>query len=357
MKFKLIAIIVGLFLASCGGDKSKKSEDNISKAETRVRENFVDTVHLSKGVFNKQIVCNGKLRAVEKSNLNFSKSGLIQSIRAYNGSTVAKGELLAVVDTVEAQIALNQAGAAMKKAYLDLLYELIGQGYGSDTTKVPANILQSVKMKSGYNTAIDNVNTAKRSLGECYLYAPFSGRIGNMDSKKHQNPVGEQFCTLINDSFFDVEFSLLEAELTDVKVGQEVMASLFIDETKQFTGKVIEINPIVDDKGQIKVRARVANKSGELLEGMNVNLVIEKKLDGLFVVPKDAVVSRDGYFVVFRYVDGVAVWTYVDITMSNMNSHVITGNAKKQTKISEKDVVIVKGNLNLADGTKVTINN
>ena len=42
--------------------------------------------------------------------------------------------------------------------------------------------------------------------------------------------------------------------------------------------------------------------------------------------------------------------------MSNIDSHVITGNAKKQTTISENDVVIVSNNLNLADETEVTPN-
>ena len=67
--------------------------------------------------------------------------------------------------------------------------------------------------------------------------------------------------------------------------------------------------------------------------------------------------SRDGFQVVFRYQDGKAVWTYVDVVMSNIDSHAITGNKKKQTTISENDIVIVSNNLNLADGTDVTPNN
>ena len=43
--------------------------------------------------------------------------------------------------------------------------------------------------------------------------------------------------------------------------------------------------------------------------------------------------------------------------MSNIDSHVIKGSEKKQTVISEEDVVITSNNLNLADGTDVTPNN
>ena len=74
-----------------------------------------------------------------------------------------------------------------------------------------------------------------------------------------------------------------------------------------------------------------------------------------FVVPKDAVVERDGYHVVFMYEDGKAVWTYVDVIHSNINSYAITGCLKKETAIREGDIVITSGNLNLADGSDVRL--
>lgn len=116
---------------------------------------------------------------------------------------------------------------------------------------------------------------------------------------------------------------------------------------------VTEINPLIDDKGQIKIRAKVQNRDNYLIEGMNVKIIINNEIKNLYVVPKDAVVLRDGYFVLFRYIDGLAVWTYVDVVMSNIDSHVVTGNSKKQTTISDNDVIITSGNLNLADGTAV----
>ena len=63
------------------------------------------------------------------------------------------------------------------------------------------------------------------------------------------------------------------------------------------------------------------------------------------------------YTEIFCYREGKAVWTYVDVVMSNIDSHVITGCEKKQTTISENDIVITSNNLNLADGTDVTPHN
>ncbi|MEG0500131.1 MAG: efflux RND transporter periplasmic adaptor subunit, partial [Rikenellaceae bacterium] len=197
------------------------------------------------------------------------------------------------------------------------------------------------------------LEAAKRKLESCYLRSPFGGRVANMDSKIYGRS-SDKFCTLIDDNYFDVEFSLLEAEIGEIGVGQSVIVSPFIADERKFTGTVTEINPLIDDKGQIKIRAKVKNSDGYLMEGMNVRIIIENRIPNRFVVPKDAVVIRDGYFVLFRLVDGAAVWTYVDVMMSNIDSHVVSGSAKKQTTISENDIIITSGNLNLADGTKVS---
>lgn len=352
---KIIAItFTASSLFSCGFFNKEVVVEEKTKAKHK--ESVVDTVHLNKGSFIKQVSCNGKLRAVEKSELTFKdNTARLQSIHAFNGNTVKKGDLLAVIDTTYAVIDIKKSKIAFEKSILDLTDKLIGQGYDADTTKVPVDILRNMKMTSGYNTALDNLEAAQQELKECYLYAPFSGKIADMNSKKYQEPVDKKFCTLIDDRYFDIEFNLLEAELNDISLGQKVITSLFIDENKTFTGKISEINPTVDDNGQINVRARVSNDKNQLVDGMNVKLIIEKELNGLYVVPKDAVVSREGSFVVFKYVDGKSVWTYVDIVMSNMDSHVITGSTQKQSAINDNDIIITAGNLNLIDGTAVTV--
>ncbi len=348
-------LLAALLLLACGGENKEKN-GNMNRAAANQVVSYVDTMRLGQRSFDKQILCNGKLYAINKSKLAFKGSGILQEIKSFNGSEVKKGDLLAVLNTEDAAIAYNKAQKSLRKSWIDLTDKLIGQGYDADTTAVPKDILNNIKMSSGYDSAVDALKDAKRTLDNCYLYAPFGGRVANMDSKRYQAPENGVFCTLIDDSYFNVEFSLLEAELGEIRVGQVVDVSPFINDKIELKGEVTEINPLIDDKGQIKVRARVKNENGALMEGMNVMLTINEKIENQYVVPKDAVVSRDGFFVVFRYEEGTAVWTYVDIVMSNVDSHVISGNKKKQTKINANDVIITKGNLNLADGTAVTIN-
>jgi RND family efflux transporter MFP subunit len=279
-------------------------------------------------------------------------TGLLHAIHVKNGSLVKKGALLASVDDREARRELAKAEQEMEKAEVELVDKLIGQGYDETMAGVPEAILKRAKVTSGYTSAEYALQTARLNLERCNLYAPFAGRVADMDCKLYQQPK-EKFCTLIDDTWFDVEFSILEAELQSVSIGQKVVVSPFVDENEEFTGKVTEVNPSIDEKGQVKIRARIRNRGNVLMEGMNVKVVIEKEVPDMFVVPKDAVVMRDGFHVLFRLEDGRAVWTYVDVVYSNISQYAVTGNARKETKIEDGDVVITSGNLNLADGTEV----
>lgn len=353
--YRSLLLIICLLGAVACGDGKKNKENAIGKSNEKAQLITVDTLVLTKQSFQKQIVCNGKLRAVVKSDLEFNGPGVIAAIHTRNGDRVSKGMTLATLDTKSAEIELQKSRRAMTKANIDLVDKLIGQGYTADTTAVPVAILQNMKVSSGYENAMDQLEAAERSLANCYLTAPFSGRVANLDSKVYGRSA-DKFCTLIDDSYFDVEFSVLEAEMEEVTRGLRIKVSPFIDEEQRFVGEVTEINPLIDERGQIKVRAKVHNHNNYLVEGMNVKILLEREVQHQFVVPKDAVVLRDGFQVVFRYRDGKAVWTYVDVVVSNIDSHVIAGSAKKQTTLSENDVVIVSNNLNLADGTEVMPN-
>lgn len=350
----LLLIVALLGAVACGNEK-KKDEKEIGKSEELRRLIMVDTMLLKKRTFQKQIVCNGKLRAVQKSDLNFDGAGVITEINGANGDYVNKGTVLAALDNKEAMIELEKSRRTMEKADIDLQDKLIGQGYTADTSAVPTAILRNVKISSGYVNAVDQLEAAKRRLASCYLIAPFSGRIANLDAKVYDRSANK-LCTLIDDSYFDVEFSILEAEIEEIARKQRVKIIPFINDEKTFYGDVTEINPLIDEHGQVKIRARVRNTDKYLMEGMNVKIILEREIKNSFVVPREAVVLRDGFQVVFCYQEGKAIWTYVDVVMSNIDSHVITGNAKKQTTISENDIVITSNNLNLADGTDVTPN-
>lgn len=346
-----IIACVCMGLVACG---DKKQDATMEMHQQSMSETYVDTMTLRKSTFYKQIVCNGRLRAKAKSELNFVTQGVTAEIYVKEGMAVQKGTLIASLDKRERLRELEKAEKELERAKVELIDKLIGLGYDATMAGVPEEVMKRAEVTSGYFTAKYQLQSARKALDECNLCAPFSGRIANLEARPYQR--NDKVCTLIDDSQFDVEFKILEAELSSVRKGQKIKVSPFVSGSVTFEGVVTEINPVIDDKGLIKVMARLDNRDNALIDGMNVRIVIEEQVRNMFVVPKDAVVERDGYHVVFIYKDGQAVWTYVDVLHSNINSFALTGCQRKETSIHEGDVIITSGNLNLADGTEVKLN-
>lgn len=317
----------------------------------------VDTMTLHRQTFTKQILCNGKLVAMRRAELVCPRAGeILQSVNVSNGQHVAQGTLLAVADTRDRKAEVERAQNDLERARVELQDKLISLGYSANAASIPADVLHRAEVTSGYNSARFALRAAQKALADCRLTAPFGGRVADLTARAHQR--GDKFCTLIDDTFFDVEFQVLESELAAIKRGTSVSVSPFIADTLTFHGTVTEINPTISSKGLVTVKARIRNTSNILMDGMNVKVIIENNVPQMLVVPKEAVVERDGYHVVFMYDCKTrrAVWTYVDIVYSNLTSHAITGCARKDTQIHEGDIVITSGNLNLADDTEVKVN-
>ena len=352
----LIIAVFALFSCKSGQKEQKEESGELTKREFKAEKNYVDTVVISKRDFKLQMISNGKLKAVEKTSLKFGTSGEILSINVKNGSVVRKGELIAKIDPSPAKLKLEQAQATMEKAELDFADNILGFGYGRDTSKLTPEMLNVARIRSGYSSAKNNLKQAQLDYRNTELRAPFSGKIANLTSKVHDFATGD-ICTLINDKEFEVEFTLLETELSFIKIGTVVQISSFANPQKSYPGKVSQINPIVDDKGQVKIIARLSNSDSRLIEGMNVRVIAENTISGKFVVPKSAVVIRDNKTVLFRYnpESKKAMWTYVIVEHSNASQHSVIADSERESVLNSKDIVIVSGNLNLAEGSDVEI--
>lgn len=345
-----------VLLSSCHASKEKNAENN-ERGQAELTENYVDTMTLRLTDFHREVVCNGRLRAGMKTRLVPHHPDAVTSIHVREGQWVEKGALLAVTDEAQYTREVERAGREVEKTRVDLADRLITMGYDVDAGltprgDIPEDILRRAEVTSGHYSARYQLQTALQNLSDCRLTAPATGRIADLTAQLHQR--AEMFCNIIDDRDFDVEFSVLEAELAVIRPGQRVHVSPFVDDSLVVDGRVTGVNPSVNDKGMVKVTARVKGRP-ELLDGMNVRVVVERSVPRMFVVPKDAVVERDGYNVVFLYDGGHARWTYVDILHSNIGSHAITGCARKETTLNEGDIVITSGNLNLADDTKVEL--
>jgi membrane fusion protein, multidrug efflux system len=351
---KLLNILaLGFIVAACSKGNAGNETDT-EKRQFATESNPVDVMVLQRTTFKKELVSNGKLRALRKSVLKFSTGEELISLNVKNGDRVDAGEVIARVRQDKQLQQLEQVRVAFEQAKFELQDVLIGQNYSlTDSARIPSNVYEMACIQSGYSAAKSRLASARIDYAATELQAPFSGIIAGLQYKLHEQVgAGTEFCTLIDNSQFEVEFSVLEPELKDVANGKAVKIIPFSMKDKVFKGTITEINPLVDENGMIQLTAMLG-QSQQLMDGMNVQVLVENAVPAQLVVPKPAVVLRDNQEVLFKYVAGKAYWTYIQTGLENSDSYTVIASPEKGATLEAGDTVIVSGNLNLAHESEV----
>lgn len=353
MKRIPVIISIACILTACSG-KSDKDPDNgmTSKIATdsvtdKIAE--VTVMELQPAVFSHEIVGNGRLAAREKADVNFQTQGLVSDIYVHNGQHVAKGQKIASLDAYKLRNQVEQNRNSVASARLEMQDVIIGQGYDPEQLdKVPEEVVRLARLRSGLEQAELTLAASQRELDDAVLVAPISGTVANLSLKPHNmSSSSEPLCRIINDMGMDVEFSVLESELPMVRPGDRISVTPFSGgETRQ--GRVMEINPMVDDNGMVKVWASVDGGKG-LIDGMNVRVSVKRAVSEALVIPKSAVVLRSGRQVVFTLDGDKAMWNYVTTGLENLNEYTVTDG------LTPGMTVITSGNVNLAHESPVKV--
>jgi RND family efflux transporter MFP subunit len=351
----IIPLFLILWLLSCSNIERKAATDSEKRQYTE-QHNPVDTIVLQKGTFRKELVNNGKLVALRKSELQFRVGEQLEKLNFRNGDAVKAGQIIADLNPFTYRQQLGNAQIQLKKTRLEMQNVLIGQGYNTmDSTLIPPHIYEMAAVRSGFAEALQGLETALFNLESTRLVAPFSGKLANIEQKQYDRVnAGTTFCALIDDSEFEAEFRIVESEANDIQLGCEVQLIPFSDQTV-YNGHISEINPVIDANGLILVKALVKNPGG-LMDGMNVRVLVEKEIPDQLVVPKSAVLLRDNQEVLFKCTrDTIAFWTYIQTTGENTTSYSVIAHSDKGATLEPGDTVIISGNLNLAHESKVTV--
>ncbi len=349
-------IYSSLFVLVLSCNPVEKNQQVERKNQDIPNEVKVEVVDISN--FENEIISNGKLHAIRKSEIRFRVSESVQNILVKNGDEVEKGEIIAKLNDFELRNKVEKAMFDLTKAQLTMSDQLIGRGYDpNNQTLIPKDILAQAQVLSGYSEAKNNLEMVTTKLTNTKLRAPFRGKVSSLKIKKFDFvSEGDSFCTLVDDSSFEVEFKIIESELKSVELGNDLVIRPFYSEST-FGGQVTSINPQVDENGMILISGSVTGDL-DLIDGMNVEIIVKSVVENHFVVPKSAVVIRQNYPVLFKLVDGKAFWTYIDIMYENSNSYAVQPDSEKSSaNLNKGDTVIISGNLNLAHESEVVISN
>lgn len=389
----VLSIIIYALLPENQENANNESSSNVDYNQLDEIIFNVKTEIINKGDLIQNIVSNGIVRAEQELEVTSNINGVISNINVYEGKYVNENDLLIELDDREYKINLREAEERIIEAKVN--YGLLIKDAPSDNAESieqiniekELSVLESqfnnsqinekdylerkdelemkliftgakreelILNKSGYNSAINQIERAKLNLEYTKIRTPFNGVVGNFDLVVGQRiNAGTPLLKLFSNQTMKIDINILESELNQIKTGNSVEIEIPALKSEKFYGKVTRISPFIDVENRTsKVIVSIRNIDAKIKPGMFARVLIASNtLKDRIIIPKSALLVRDKRNLVFTVEDSLAKWKYVDIGEQNekyieVNSGVIAG-----------EKVIVDGHFNLAHDSKVRIVN
>jgi RND family efflux transporter MFP subunit len=383
--------------SSAPADSAETAEKKPAKKPARERSTNVDVATASRGELVIPISAEGTLRARNTAMLGVEVSGRLVALSVEEGTRVRRGELIAQLDDREYQVAIDEARAtylqsvsryAVEEGRLDdlesppvasdhadldreiaTLDRLERQGKISHDERFArelelqvtalregSNRQEVVSSRSGVSAAHAALERARLNLERTTLRAPFSGIVSNLDVTKGELlRANDTVCELVDDVNIEAEVAVLESDLGGVVVGRPVL--LAIPALADTIVAVVDVvSPAVDQTSRTcKVLVRVDSQEGRLRPGMFVRAAIAGQSFGdRLLVPREAVLTREGRTLVFKADGDRAKWLYVDLGERN-DRFVEVARVLQGGTLEPGDKVIVNNHLTLAHDAKIKV--
>ncbi len=299
----------------------------------------------------------GQVRAAEEIELSFEVAGRIITLNAREGSTVAKGALVAALDPRDFEAARDRELARRNEARAD--YQRNQTLYERDA--ISLRDLEVVRRQ--FEVAEANLRQAEKSLGDTRLYAPFEGKIAGRLVENQENVQGKQPVVIFHDdSSLEIRASFPESDFLRIRDLGTVQ-----DMTKQLK-PTVEISAASGLKidawvKEIRTTADPVTRTYDVVlgfdppagtsvtSGMTARLTITlSATEGALLIPSSAVISDSTH--------QSRVWVYDEATGAVHARKVVAGNMigdeiEILSGLEDGLTIAILGASNLTEGMKV----
>lgn len=297
--------------------------------------------------------------------------GKVADVYVAVGDLVAQGDPLFKLDDANLTKQLEQAGAALRsarvnqemtqdqlataKASFERMKTLYESGAISQSQYEQAELAASTKPLEAAQAAVQQAETAYQmaqdALSDITITAPISGMIATLNTETGEMVSNAQpALVLIDVNPLYIRVDVTENLINKFKIEQEI--DLYVPAVdKALTGTVTSVSPVIDNMSLLyPVQIRIDNSDLAIKSNMfaEVNFVTDVHQQVL-VVPSNAVLLKNGEQVLYVEKEGYAEERIVTVGLDNGSDiEVVSG-------LQEGDMVIVKGQNYISDGSKVKV--
>jgi len=339
----VIIVVISGIVALLFYNKSKMEK----KSKTEFLTSFpVSVTHVSKERLEDYVSSVGTLIPNKEVIVGSETSGKLTGVYFDIGDRVGTGKTLAKVDDELRKYNLDNAEANLEKAKKDLeRYEELFK-----ETSVTEAQLEAVHLI--YKTAEAQYSSAYKQLRDTWINCPLSGIV--TEKKIERGSIvspGTPIATIVDISSIKAKISVPENDAFKLSIGDiaEITTDIYPEEV--FTGKIININAKGDEAHTFPIEVLMKNSTVfPLRAGMfvKVNFKNVTRSESI-IIPRASLLGSSKNPQVFIIDNGIAKLR--DITLGvgiGDKLEVING-------LSEGDVIVLDGQLNIKDNDPVTI--
>ena len=246
----------------------------------------------------------GSLRADESVVVRPEVAGRIVRIHFTEGGRVNAGQPLFTLDSSLAQASLNEAAANLENS------RRAAARAGQLTKEQLIAQAEYDRARAALGVDQARVASARTTLSKMTLRAPFSGQIGLREvSVGEFVDVGQDLVTLVRLDPIEVDFSVPETALAQLRNGQKLGVTVDAFPGDTFAGEVVAIDPVVDPGSRsARLRAQIPNPDGRLKPGQFAKVQLDTGTDNAqaLLVPEQALMQDGDTRFVYTVVDGKA---------------------------------------------------
>ncbi len=335
----VFAMVMKLFANYNDVEKSKVQTSNFLNSVTV----SVSTVKMQNA--KKKLALVGTLSSYSEVVIAAQAQGKITQANFELGSSIDKGNTIAVIDNTLKKLAVETARISFENQQKDLKrYEKLAEG-GSVSRQQLDEALTSFK-----NAEI-KLKEAQKQLTDATIISPLNGVIieKNVEPGSFVN-IGSPIATIVDVSKLKAKLSVSETNVYNLKIGDKATIRTDVFPRVEFNGTVSFISAKGDDAHNYPVEVELTNNSYQLKSGTFVNVTFnlnaEKKE---LVIPREALQGSSQNAKVYVCQNNKAVLRSIDITKGSDNDLIVTAG------LQEGEKVVVSGQVNLTDGREIQI--
>lgn len=342
IKVAVTAVSVLLLSSSLVGCNKVQSEENelvIKPVKT------IQVPEVSKVNFNSYIA---NIDATERASLSFQVSGEIDRVQVRMGEVVKKGQLLALLDQTDYQVAVEAAQAQ---------YDLASAQYVRAKELFEKNLISADlydQRQNNFVTAQVEQQQAKTNLGYTKLIAPYDGVVSMVFGKQAQVVGSSQpILNIVDDANMDATFSIPVSQLENRDLSEFLTSPMWVvmdsHQAIQIPAKFKEIStqPNTDTNSYQATVSISSNGEMNLLPGMTAQVKVLKPNKDLGIdVSESAWLEKGQEFgKLWRYEPETKTVEKVKVAL-NEQGQIISG-------VSAGDQLIAAGANALVEGQQV----